>query len=669
LKDISKLYGVSFEEANSVTTIMETEAKPELMAEVGNDQKLYELTFDGLKRYSPTFQKFLVKYPKIEEHIVNLYHEVKAIGRHAGGVLVVPDAESCLPVIKIRNVQQSPISEGITVKHLKYFGLVKFDVLGLATLRIIERCIEIILKRRGNKKPTVADIWEFYRQNLHPSVIDEADPMVFKKVYQDGNFPSIFQFAEKAVQKFCKSAMPNSVSDLSAITALFRPGPLSSGAHLKFLGAVDKKNIEAFKKEHPILQEVLGETRGVLLYQEEFMLLSHKLAGFTLEEANRLRKLLVQPETSMAEELKRERIEIGQKFIKGCIDKGLTEDRATILWEKEILPWCSYGFNKSHSVSYAFNSYQCAWLYTYYEAEWIKACLERDPNPQETLGVVRSLGYVVEKPDVNKSDVDEWVVDNDKCCVPSLTSLKGVGSTGAQELVRYRPMGGYKSLQDFFYSGDEWRYSKLNKKCLQALLRMDAFRNIPGAVGKDGIFKNHAHLENALFNEGERPSKAKVGVLVKYKNFDLIKDKKTTFEVLALETDSTDWTSVQKIEHQKEIVGFYDKSLIVGKYLPMFREFEIDAIDEADDEKAKKRVWAIVDEITQKVAKTGQKKPFIVVKASGITEKPYTFRVWNTMASKSLYWVPGNVLVFGLQYSDEWGYAVPANAKIIKVER
>lgn len=347
VKDIGKLYEVPFQETNAVTKVMENEAKAPLLEDVGGDQKLYEFNFDGAKKHSPTFQKFLKKYPEVEANISNLYQEVKSIGRHAGGVLVVPDAESCVPIMKIRGVEQSPINEGLTVQHNGFFGLIKFDILGLATLRIIRRCIETILKGWGVENPTIDDVWAFYEDNLHPDAMNMEDENVFKKVYHKGQFPSIFQFTERPVQKFCTKAQPNSVGDISAITALWRPGPLHGGADVRYLGASDRKNKEAFQKEHPIIQRILGETRGNLLYQEQFMILAHELAGFTLEESNKLRKLLVKPAKGLAKEMQLERIEAGKKFITGCISKGLTEDRATKLWEEEILGFISYGFNKS----------------------------------------------------------------------------------------------------------------------------------------------------------------------------------------------------------------------------------------------------------------------------------------------------------------------------------
>jgi len=343
IKDISRLYGVDFQRANEVTKVIEDEAKPFIMEEIGHDQKLYELTFEKALEYSKTFQKYLEDYPDIGLHITNLFKEVKSIGKHAGGTIVVPDAEGCLPIIKIRGVDQSPVPEGITAQHLKHLGLIKFDVLGIATLKIIRRCIEYILKEQGNKDPTIDDVWKFYDDNLHPDIIDFNDSKVYENVFQNGRFISTFQFAEKRMQSFCKKAKPTRLEDLTAITSIFRPGPLKAGANERYVHFL----LSEIKKEHSIIQELLGDSRMVLCYQEQFMLLAHKLAGFSLDEADRLRKLLVKPATSLAEEMKKERIEIGEKFIQGCIDKGLTKERADRLWNKEILGFISYGFNKS----------------------------------------------------------------------------------------------------------------------------------------------------------------------------------------------------------------------------------------------------------------------------------------------------------------------------------
>lgn len=645
VKDISKLYGVPYDEVNAITKVIELEAKPKIMEDIGHDQKLYEFTYEKASKYSKTFNNFLKKYPDVGRHITNLFKEVRSISRHAGGVLIVPDAEAHLPIIKSKNVFQSPIVEGLTAHHLHHFGLIKFDVLGLATLRIIRRCIESILKSEGTQNPTIDDVWEFYNKKLHPDVIDFGDKRVFKKVYKAGRFPSIFQFSERGVQSFCRKAKPKHMMDISAITALWRPGPLKGMADKRYLAATGAD----IEKEHPIVQEVLAETKGVLVYQEQFMLLANKLAGFTLDETNLLRKLLVRPETSLADEMKRERIDIGTKFIRGCVENGMTEGRAHGLWEKEILGFISYGFNKSHSVSYAINSYQCAWLFAYYDEHWIKACLECDPNLEKTINTVRTLGFNVTKPDVNFSKVDEWAIASDSSCVPSLTSLKNVGVTASAELVRYRKEG-FKDIEDFFHNerGD-WRWSKLNKKSLQSLIRIEAFESLD-AVGEDKIFKNYKHMELSLFG-----------------NWDKMRKGKITLREAAMWADEDDWTTTEKMVIQKEIIGFYDKGLIISEYQDILDQYEIQAVDEVPDNVKKVHIWGVVEKVDQKITRTG--KPFLVVTTTGMSDLPYTFRIWDTSKEKTPVWTEGNVVVFSLGYSKQWGYSLPRNCNVVKMTK
>lgn len=226
VKDLSRLFEIPFQEVNKITAVMEKEARDKILVEINHDQKLYEFTYSKALKYSPTFKEFIEKYPIIGQYVEGVYQEIKSIGKHAGGICILPDANSCLPVIKIKDVFQSPITEGITAQHNEFFGLVKYDFLGLSTLKIIRRCIENILINQGNKNPTIKDVWAFYNKNLHSDVIDDKDQKVFNETYCSGHFPSIFQFEKTAAQGFCVNAKPKSVYDIAVITSLFRPGPL-----------------------------------------------------------------------------------------------------------------------------------------------------------------------------------------------------------------------------------------------------------------------------------------------------------------------------------------------------------------------------------------------------------------------------------------------------------
>lgn len=645
VKDLSKLHGVPFQEVNAVTSVMEKEAKKKILAEINHDQKLYEFSFTKARQYSPTFATFLEKFPTVAADVEYLYQEIKSIGRHAGGVIILPDAESCLPVIRTKNVDQSPINEGITAQHTKFFGLIKYDFLGLATLEIIDRCIQIILKNQGVVNPSIEDVWNYYNMYLHPDVIDPKDIKVLQNVYWEGRWPSIFQFEEINVQNFAKRVQPISVDEISQITALWRPGALGAGADKKYLNA----NIE---KQHPIMDEILMPTRNCLIYQEQFMFLAHKLAGFTLEESDALRKILVKPAQELGEQLRKQRTEYRQRFIDGCVKAGLSLERATLLWDDEIAHYISYGFNKSHSICYAYNSYACAWLFTYYPECWIEACLEKDPDPIKAINNTRKLGYEVTKVDVNNSKTHEWNCTNNTW-LPPLTSLKGLGDAGAAELTNRKPEGGFKDLKDFLFNEKgAWRWSKLNKKCLEVLIKMEGLNSL-NDIGPDKTFKSYGHLYDFLFNNPDD------------KWFEKIKKGKIKLEE-ALNNEAPDFTSSEKIIFQKEIIGFYDKSLVVGKYLDILERFNIDPIDAEEEDCSRTKVWGVVEDIKRNTTKNN--KVYYLIKVSGMSGKEFTFKAWIKDEQAAL-WAIGNVLVFGLDYSDDWGYSLSRKSDVLKVNR
>ena len=645
VKDLSKLYGVPFQEVNKVTSVMEKEAKKKILDEINHDQKLYEFSFEKAKKYSPTFAAFLETYPDVSADIECLYQEIKSIGKHAGGVIIVPDAEACLPVIRNKNVDQSPINEGITAQHTKFFGLIKYDFLGLATLEIIHRCIEIILKQQ-NKPNGINECWEYYNSFLHPDVIDPKDIKVLQNVYWEGRWPSIFQFEEPNVQAFAKKVQPMSVDEISQITALWRPGALGAGADKKYLLA----NIE---KQHPIMDEILFPTRNCLIYQEQFMFLAHKLAGFTLEESDVLRKILVKPAQDLGDELRKKREEYRVSFIDGCVQSGLTKERATLLWDDEIAHYISYGFNKSHSICYAYNSYACAWLFTYFPLCWMQACLEKDPDPVKAMNSIRKLGYEVSKVDINNSKLHEWNFVNNSW-LPPLTSLKGVGDAGASELINTRPEGGFKNVHDFLFNEfGFWRWSKLNKKCLEVLIKMESLNSLDD-IGEDKTFFSYGHLYKTLFEESDD------------KDFDKIKKGKLTLQKAADLSDPVDFSSSEKIQFQKQIMGFYDKSLITAKYLKLFEDFNIDSIDSEEEDCPRAKVWGVVENIEKALTKNG--KTYYKITVSGMSSKEFIFKAW-IKEEESLLWAVGNVIVFGLDYSSDWGYSLSRKTKIIKVTK
>lgn len=342
IKDLGKLNEVPFQEVNEVTSKMLNEAIPACKKEHGIVAGVYNPTYEELLKYSPTLNSFLEKYPKISESVKNLQSNIRSIGIHAGGVVVADDLDKHMPLISRNGRYQTPWSEGQTVRHLEPMGFLKIDLLGLASLRMIETAIEHILKRHhNNPNPSFADIKKYYNEKLHPEKIDLNDKDVYKYVFNEGNFCGTFQFTSKNAQKFCMQAAPKNIVDIAAITSIFRPGPLSANVHENYVNA--KNNPEEINYVHQLYKEVTKETNGFLVFQEQISLLAHKLGkDISLDEGNELRKVLTKKGTGKEAEVKQK---LHKKFIDGCVEKGIINESAEELW-RMMEYFSGYGFNK-----------------------------------------------------------------------------------------------------------------------------------------------------------------------------------------------------------------------------------------------------------------------------------------------------------------------------------
>ena len=292
IKDISKFYDVPFAEVNTVTSRMLKEATPLAKKAHGIKSGVYTPTFEEVMQYSETLRKYLQKYPEIEKRVNVLYGQVRSTSRHAGGVVVGEDLDKHMPLINSGGTMQTPWSEGQNVRHLEPMGFIKFDILGLASLRMMETAIRHILKRHHNvSEPTFDDVKKYYQDTLHPDVINFNDQNVYKNIFHKGKWAGVFQFTEAGAQSFCVRAKPKNIIDIAAITSIFRPGPL--GADVDKLYVEAKENPRDIEYVHDIVKKNTKETYGFLIFQEQIAKLAHELGdGISLDDGNLLRKLL-----------------------------------------------------------------------------------------------------------------------------------------------------------------------------------------------------------------------------------------------------------------------------------------------------------------------------------------------------------------------------------------
>ena len=633
IKDISKFYGIEFTEVNNVTSKMVHEATPLAKKAHGITAGVYAPTFEELMLYSETLQKFLEKYPHIKTHVEKLYGQTRSASRHAGGVVVGERLDEWMPLINSGGVRQTPWSEGQNVRHLEPMGFIKFDILGLASLRMIEGAVERILRRHHNvENPSFENIRDFYNEHLHPDKIDLEDNQVWENVFHKGKWAGIFQFTEGGAQSFCKNAQPDNITDLASITSIYRPGPLSAGVDKMFIGA--KQNPEDVDYLNDIVREVTEETYGFLIFQEQIAMLAHKLGkDLTLDEGNKLRKLLTKKGTGSAAE---EKDKIFDKFHKGCLEKGMPSHDARELWNK-FEYFSGYGFNKSHAVSYCILSFQCAWLLNYYPSEWLAAFLDKEPEKRKerAIATAKSMGYNVEPLNVNTSGT-MWEVGSDgKTLIQPLTSIKGLGDVAIEQIIEHRP---FNTVEEFLFH-PEVRYSKLNKKALDALCRAQALTDLV-----DDRFSGLRHFWSAVCVDRPRKEKNLIENIDKYE-------------------PEGDFTEEEKLEYLVDLTGVFPiNAVVTPRVRSKLDELYIPPISEFDPELGV--TWFIPRECKLKKSKNG--KNFYVVKVIDDNNETTTIRCWGVDPSKDVVHI-NRPYMARLKYDPNWGFSTFSVRKMFKL--
>lgn len=631
IKDISKFYGIDFAEVNKMTGPLQDEVMKHAKDE-NQEKSVFVLKHEDCLKYSKGYREFMEKYPEVGKHVETLFMENRSIGRHAGGVIIAPPDElaSTMPIIGVRGDLQTPWTEGMNFRNLEDNGFLKFDFLGLTLLKDVENCIGRILKKQGNSSPTFADIKQFFDEHLNCRYNLQDDPDVWKHVYHKGRFTGVFQFTATGARRFCLAAQPTTITELAALTAIYRPGPLKANVHRKYVKA--KKNASQIKYDHPVIESVLGPTFNFVVFQEQFMTLAVELAGFSPGESDKLRKTLVKKSLDTMGRKGGEREAARKKFVEGAhelhgIDRSITE----ALW-KTIEAFSVYGFNKSHAVSYAIDSYYAAWLHTHYEKEWLATILQSENNSpkglEKAISEIKSYGYKFSPSDVNYSG-NEWEYSDDAAAfVPPLSSVKGVGNTAMEEIMMMRP---YKSLFDLLYDEDGiWKHSKMNKTAFRSLCKVEAFGSLQDL--QDGSIMNHRQLL-AILTEGSNYETLRKGMYGITKT--QVKRAQKNGERLEPILDSLqseydklpDWNRTEKITNYMDLTSSVNNGLVFPEAL--VERIKRKNISSVFDIPAGERGvgWFCITDVIAKTTKNG--KPFYRFKCMDNNNNSGWVRVWG----------------------------------------
>ena len=396
----------------------------------------------------PTYRKVLTTAEKLEG--LKRQH-----GIHAAAVII--GAKPLTETVPLLRTDKGEIVTQYEMKACESIGLLKMDFLGLRNLTVLSDAEEHIRNNRGVS--VNVDDPEFLG--------DMDDPKVYAELAQ-GNTMGVFQLDSQGMQALVRKLKPTRFEDISALLALYRPGPLSMDMHLTY---ADRKNgLEPVEFDHPDLQDILGETYGVIVYQESVMRIATDLAGFSMSDADGLRKAVGKKKRELMESYE-------EQFVQGGASNGYDAKLMQHLWAL-IEKFAEYGFNKAHTVAYGVISYQTAWLKAHYPVEYMSALLTSVKSNKDTkpiyLNECRRMGIPVLPPDVNASEKDFTPVGDEIRF--GLSAVRGVGDGIVEGIVEGRTAKGqFADFRDFV---DKVDASVLNKRTIEHLIKAGAFASM-----------------------------------------------------------------------------------------------------------------------------------------------------------------------------------------------
>lgn len=505
IKDCARVLDISFSEANRIAKLIPDERKMSVEKALEMSEELR-----AIKEQGGVFETLFSVASRLEG--LNRH-----ISTHAAGV-VIGREELTKYVPLYKDPKTNAVSTQYTMDLIEECGLVKMDFLGLKTLTLIKHCVDLIHKK--NKEFSI-------------EAISETDSATFKML-QNGDSSCVFQFESAGMQKILKQAKPSDIEDLVALNALYRPGPM---AYIpQFINC--KHGKEPITYADPALEEELKTTYGVIVYQEQVMKVAQIIAGYSLGEADILRRIMGKKKVYELENQKK-------IFIEGAAKKGHSKEHAIEIFEM-LEPFAGYGFNKSHAVAYSVVAYQTAFLKANYPAEFLAANLTNEMNNpdkfKEYLNVAEKMGLEILPPSINYSEKSFSVVDNK--IVYGLAGIKNVGEVAVAKIIEEREKNGkYKSFMNFLERSNP---KVLNSKLLESLITAGAFDSLN--INRPSLLQ--ALPEAVKFAQGIIEDK-EMGQMSLFDNIE--QENLNEFEIPLIE----DWNILEKLEREKELLGFY----------------------------------------------------------------------------------------------------------------
>jgi DNA polymerase-3 subunit alpha len=554
----------------------------------------------------PEIQRLMESSPRIKE-LFEIALKLEGLPRHpsihAAGVVI-----SGVPVVEVAPVMKMDEDEVVVqydMKACEAVGLIKFDFLGLKTLTIINNTLKLIKEAEG--------------EEIDLNSIPLDDPKVFE-LLSSGETDGVFQLESEGMKDLLRRLKPTDFNDLIAVLALYRPGPLGGGLVDRYIET--KHGRRAPEYIHPLLEPILKETYGVIVYQEQVMEIARALAGYTLGEADLLRRAIGKKEKELMQNLKSD-------FIERAKSRGIAEEIAEKVFDL-IEKFADYGFNKSHAAAYALLSYQTAYLKAHYPLYFLASILTYEVGKSEEvskyLSVAERMKIKVLPPDVNKSGAG-FIVEGQALRL-GLQAIKNVGEEAVKEIISKRP---YRSFIEFCQKVDS---QKVNQRVISALIKAGAF---------DSLEPNRAKLLANLPKILSFSQQMKMSTLFGQASLLSVSSN------LVLE-DVPPWTEDELLQFEKEALGFYLTSHPLKKWRPFVELFSKTNLSQQDTfEDGESLILAcLISDIAYRRTRTGEQMAILRLEDEFSNTKALLFpdvlsRALEFLQEGRLIWVRAKV--------------------------
>ena len=573
LKDVGRVLNFPFDTINEITKHV-----PSIFGKIKSLEDCY--------RDIPEFKNYFDEVPdrkRLLNYAVVLENLNKNVSMHASGVVIAPsDITDYVPISKAPQVNDQFMTQ-YDMKMLEEAGLIKMDFLGLKELKILGQTIDEIEKRKGIKI------------DLDTIPLDDIKTY---ELFSNGHTIGVFQFSRGKMREYLAKLKPKNINDLAAMNALYRPGPMDLIPDF-----IDNK---AGKKEvtylHPIMKDVLSETYGIIVYQEQVMQLVRVIAGYSLAKADIVRRAMGKKDEKLMKEQEKE-------FISGAANNNIDKKVAKEIF-KLILKFADYGFNKSHSVAYSILAFHTAYLKTNYPIEFMTSLLNcRKDDMDEMAHLINECKRM--KLDLSHPDINEcfasFTIDekSDNRILFGLASIKNVGGKAVDNLVKERTENGpFENFVDFCSRIDT---RLVNKKTIESLIFAGAFDTIE--TNRKKLFD---HFEAVVLRYTNKKESAGQSSLFGGKSKGAFKDN-----VLAGITNYPDWSDREKLSNEKSVLGLYLTSHPLADYteeINRFATLRFGDIREFDSEEAEApkisttvRMCGIISNLKIKQSKRGNR--------------------------------------------------------------